>query len=555
MADKPNNESNLQDNSSYYHENDSKRALKQKKPFRFDLINSLIILSLLVIVGGSAYFGYLMWHFKSESLTKAAESEGLVPVVGDFSANKAKKTDILFRMAGKRRDGEMLFSELVAAWMRARNFNGVSVSTENNIITISGTKDGKKQRVVIALGSAKGAFDAMTQNRVEAVMASRPIESSEADKLSAFGDMTAPSNEKVIAHDVSYVFVNKGNNVVNLNANTLSRILAGEISDWSEISDKMQGDIKIYYEDDGADKASGLLAKLLGDKELVDSAKGFRTPKEVIDAVTADKGAIGFAHRINNSDGNVQPVSMSEHNARNFDPNEFNIATEAYPFTERVYLYIGSSNADPSAKDFAEFAMSQAGQDVVKRLGFGAQIPQAYTMTAPADAPDDYASFAKGARRMNFDFRFQYGTNTLDSKAEADIKRLIEYMKKQNVDQKQLALFGFADNVGAKQTNIGLAQSRVTKVVSKLSEIGIQPSVLRAYGDAMPVGANALEEGRIKNRRVELWICPPPSCPLVNIVDSAGDSSSKMPTVSNGLPTGVHLGPSNKDNDDENIKG
>ena len=51
----------------------------------------------------------------------------------------------------------------------------------------------------------------------------------------------------------------------------------------------------------------------------------------------------------------------------------------------------------------------------------------------------------------------------------------------------------------------------------------------------MPVGANAEAAGRIRNRRVEVWLCAPPACPLVDLVSQASAGSRE-------IPAGVRLG-------------
>jgi phosphate transport system substrate-binding protein len=69
-----------------------------------------------------------------------------------------------------------------------------------------------------------------------------------------------------------------------------------------------------------------------------------------------------------------------------------------------------------------------------------------------------------------------------------------------------------------------------------MERLGVSPGIIRAYGDAMPVGANAEEQGRIKNRRVEVWLCAPPACPLVDLVSQANTGTRE-------IPTGVRMGP------------
>jgi phosphate transport system substrate-binding protein len=137
---------------------------------------------------------------------------------------------------------------------------------------------------------------------------------------------------------------------------------------------------------------------------------------------------------------------------------------------------------------------------------------------------------------MNFDLRFQQGANELDSRAQEDIKRFAAYVAGGQIDKRRIALLGFADNVGARATNMGLAQSRAETVGIELEKLGVSPGIIRSYGDAMPVGANAEEQGRIRNRRVEVWLCAPPACPLVDLVSQASTGTRE-------IPAGVRLGP------------
>jgi phosphate transport system substrate-binding protein len=527
---------------------------RRKKPgllAKMDIFGWISLVLVAVIIGGLCTIGYLGWTFNNAANSKVAEAEGLVPVQGDFAPGRPKKGDVLFRLAGRKRIGEKLLPDLVVAWMRSNGYGNVGVSNDANVTTISGSKGGKSYRVLLALGSAKGGFDAMQQGRVEGVYSLRPILPTDDDKLSAYGDMTSPSNEKVIGHDVSFVIINSSNNISTFNGDTLGRILSGEITDWSEISDKKEGEINIRVEEEGGDKNASLLAKLLGDRELRDTAKTYKTSGEVIRAVDGDKDAIGFVHKDGNM-GGVKMVSVNERNARAFDPNAFNIATEAYPFVERILLYIGATSNNQALEEFANFTISSAGQEIVEKDGYGAQKLVEETVQPPPEAPRDYVDFARNAKRLNFDFRFKLGANSLDNKATADIVRLQEFMTRQGVNQQQIALFGFADNVGSHETNIGVAQSRAEKVISELGQAGINPSVVRSYGDSMPVAANAYEEGRIKNRRVEVWVCPPPSCPLVNIVDNR---TQQQPTQIGVVPAGVHLGKAAKSEGEVSPKG
>jgi outer membrane protein OmpA-like peptidoglycan-associated protein len=71
----------------------------------------------------------------------------------------------------------------------------------------------------------------------------------------------------------------------------------------------------------------------------------------------------------------------------------------------------------------------------------------------------------------------------------------------------KLYVVGHTDDVGGLESNLSLSKKRADAVVAALSrEYGVAASRLSAHGLAFlaPVAVNTTDEGRAKNRRVEL---------------------------------------------------
>jgi outer membrane protein OmpA-like peptidoglycan-associated protein len=71
----------------------------------------------------------------------------------------------------------------------------------------------------------------------------------------------------------------------------------------------------------------------------------------------------------------------------------------------------------------------------------------------------------------------------------------------------KLEVAGHTDSTGAAAHNLVLSQRRAAAVVTALVRgYGIAPNrlIAKGYGDTKPVASNAAEEGKAKNRRVEL---------------------------------------------------
>jgi outer membrane protein OmpA-like peptidoglycan-associated protein len=100
-----------------------------------------------------------------------------------------------------------------------------------------------------------------------------------------------------------------------------------------------------------------------------------------------------------------------------------------------------------------------------------------------------------------------FDTNKADLKAESD-PALAEIVKMLKGDANQkLYVVGHTDNVGQFAHNVKLSQDRATAVVQALvTKHNIAAARLTPFGvgPTAPVAANSNEDGRAKNRRVEL---------------------------------------------------
>lgn len=71
-------------------------------------------------------------------------------------------------------------------------------------------------------------------------------------------------------------------------------------------------------------------------------------------------------------------------------------------------------------------------------------------------------------------------------------------------------VYGHTDSTGSDAFNQTLSENRARTVAGYLSQRGVAAARIRSqgYGETMPVADNATEEGRRKNRRVEIKIVP-----------------------------------------------
>jgi outer membrane protein OmpA-like peptidoglycan-associated protein len=101
---------------------------------------------------------------------------------------------------------------------------------------------------------------------------------------------------------------------------------------------------------------------------------------------------------------------------------------------------------------------------------------------------------------VNFDF----DKATLKPDAQPIIAQIVELLKR-NPDLK-VSIDGYTDNIGGHDYNVKLSQARAASVVAAVTAAGINGSRLQSagYGPDKPIASNDAEDGRAKNRRVEL---------------------------------------------------
>jgi outer membrane protein OmpA-like peptidoglycan-associated protein len=101
---------------------------------------------------------------------------------------------------------------------------------------------------------------------------------------------------------------------------------------------------------------------------------------------------------------------------------------------------------------------------------------------------------------------FSQGGAVLDERAQKQLEELAATIRD---DRTQLFLIeGHADNTGAEEVNRRLSHQRAESVKNFLiQEYGIDPAFIRVqfYGSERPLGSNDTEQGRAKNRRVEVY--------------------------------------------------
>jgi outer membrane protein OmpA-like peptidoglycan-associated protein len=121
-----------------------------------------------------------------------------------------------------------------------------------------------------------------------------------------------------------------------------------------------------------------------------------------------------------------------------------------------------------------------------------------------ADAGRMAAELAQSGHVAVYGIHFPSGQATIQADSEPTLNQIVELLKSD--PNLKLRVEGHTDNTGSKDANKTLSQQRAAAVVAWLSQHGIDRARLTAagFGDTRPVADNSTDEGKAKNRRVEL---------------------------------------------------
>ena len=414
----------------------------------------------------------------------------------------------VLRLQGSNTINAQLGPALAKALLRRHGMQAVETrpSTTANELQVVGTGPaGQRITIDIAAHGSGTGFSALKGGRTDIAAASRPIKASEVAELASMGDLKSAAGEQVIAIDGVAVIVHPRNPLRQLDTTQLAQIFSGEVRDWQELGGR-PGAIHLYARDEQSGTYETFKELVLNrhGKRLAPDAKRFESSEQLSDEISHDPAGVGFiglpyvrtAKALAVADGESKPML----------PTVDLIATEDYPLSRRLFLYVSPRAHHRWAQAFVQFAQSAEGQALVAENGFVAQTVQAVKVRPTAQMPADYQALTREAERLSVNFRFAQGSARLDNKAQVDLKRVVDFLKARDKLNQRVTLVGFGDAKSDPARASLLSRLRAMAVRRELQKNGVFLHEILGLGDEMPVATNDADDGRNKNRRVEVWV-------------------------------------------------
>jgi outer membrane protein OmpA-like peptidoglycan-associated protein len=136
-------------------------------------------------------------------------------------------------------------------------------------------------------------------------------------------------------------------------------------------------------------------------------------------------------------------------------------------------------------------------------------LPMVKTTLDELDVEDikltDFSDLTNGKTIVMENLYFQQSSDKLMLDSFYELGSLIDYLKTNKI---KVEVIGHTDNVGADEINLHLSKARAKTIVDYLIKAGIEASRLSYKGEGKnsPIAENGTEEGRNRNRRVEVRI-------------------------------------------------
>lgn len=437
----------------------------------------------------------------------------------NFGLMQNKQSETILTVNGSETMGSEMMPIIIENYFKSKGATNIEILKDEKskkiAVNFNLPNKSKLQSVYINLQDSKTAFEALLGGQSNLVMSSRRITPEELTKFKSagLGNLSAYYAENVISLEAA-VIVNSSNSIAALDRSQLTAIFTGQITDWAQVGGK-PGKINLYGSAENNELYGTFEAMVAGGKPFAQNLKKLPGFDKVAQEVAKDNNSIAFLNIP--SAGKNKILAISEGGNPPVFPNEMNIATEDYPLSNRLYLYCSSSYKSSYSRELIDFALSEEGQNYMPKVGFISNNIKVETTKGNQNAVWEnnalkerhmqIVSSAEG--RLNLNFRFDKNTSVLDNKALKDIERVVRFLNSGKYSEHKIILIGFADNTGDYDTNLYLSEGRANEVKKQL--VAKDPNLemrisTEWFGREQPIASNDDDEGKNKNRRVEIWL-------------------------------------------------
>ncbi|HYN41555.1 MAG TPA: phosphate ABC transporter substrate-binding/OmpA family protein [Thermoanaerobaculia bacterium] len=392
-----------------------------------------------------------------------------------------------------------------------------------------------------ALGSST-AFVGLFDGSADIGASSRTITEKE---LAQAKELGLRLTEIVIGFDGVAVIVHKDNPVKSLSVVELSNLFTGKVSNWKDLGGK-DSPIRLISRPSYSGTHVFFKEKALrrgnakGPEEFAQQTELLEDNADIVREVSKDPRAVSYVG-LGWVSPSLRAVPIAEKTGSAPVPAAFeSVRSGKYPLYRPLLVYVAGTPR-PASADFIRYVLSAEGAAIMTRNGFippdsssslpavlasvppraPAAVPAPAIAAAAPPAPSSAASAPATAAvapapaavappaktREVVRVPFGFGSTTIGPSAA---RLLDDVSKKLSEGGWNASISGHADARGKPEVNERVALARAHAVANALLKRGVPPKTLRveAAGAEAPVASNESDEGRAKNRRVDVELIP-----------------------------------------------
>ena len=183
-----------------------------------------------------------------------------------------------------------------------------------------------------------------------------------------------PLRRTLIGLDGLAIILHPSTRVDNLTLLQLTDIFSGRVLNWRAVGGGEQ-EIQLVSREEGSGARRSFEDRVMGDRPVSLTAVVMPTSADVVDYVATHPGAIGYVSRAYVTDtlddtpeeGEADPVARVRVSAvEGLLPTVDALRSQSYILLQPLYL-VGASDPQPRVRQFLDFVLSPAGQEIVAR--------------------------------------------------------------------------------------------------------------------------------------------------------------------------------------------
>jgi len=207
-----------------------------------------------------------------------------------------------------------------------------------------------REKIFVQGGGSSAGIQAVRTGAAEVGMSSRNLMKGESDLISV-----------PIIYDAIAVIVHRENPLGDLTLDQIRKIFSGELTRWSEMGGKDRI-ITLVTREEGSGTREAFQTLIMGEKEISLGALVQDSNGAIRQVVSDDRNAIGYIS-LGLVNDRVKAVKIE-----GIEPSVENIREQRYKIV-RPFLFVFTSEPRGMAKEFLDYILSPAGQNLLVHEG------------------------------------------------------------------------------------------------------------------------------------------------------------------------------------------